>query len=439
LDLDDSASGNRTEAEHCVTNPGSSNFRRWLWLGLSVISAFSMWHYVVYVWSANQPAHFSDLYAQWWTAHELFLHGRQPYTLAIAREIQTMIYGAPVSGAGPGDPSEMSGGFAYPLYVVFLMWPTLHLPFGTVQNIFACLFLALTLLSVFLWLKALDWRPSPAGIATLAFFAIGSFPVMQGIKLQNLSLLAAFLLAVTLVSLVSDHLILAGILLAAATIKPQFVVLLLPWLAIWIVGDWRRRRSLAWSFLVTMLLLVMSSEWLMPGWISRFFEIVREYQQYTYGHSLLDVWFTPLIGPFVAAAVVLATLGVCWRFRASAAKNARFVVVSSFVLAATLVVIPTLAPHTQLLLLPGFLLLVRYRDAIWRAGRMGRLLLMATWMLPGWACLAAFTLTAAAILVPGANLLRFWMLPLYTSPLLPLGVALALGFVLWRKLEVQPA
>jgi hypothetical protein len=420
-----------------VTNPGPSNFRRWIWLALSVISAFSMWHYVTYVWSANQPVHFSDLYAQWWAAHELFLHGRQPYTLAVAREIQTMIYGAPVSVANTGAPSAMSGGFAYPLYVVFLMWPTLHLPFTTVQTIFACLFLALTLVSLILWLKALDWRQSAVGMATLAFFTIGSFPALQGIKLQNLSLLAAFLVALTLISLVSDHLIFAGIILAAATIKPQFVVLLLPWLAMWTSGDWRRRRSLAWSFLATMLLLILSSEWLMPGWISRFFEIVREYQQYTYGHSLLDVWFTPTIGPFVAAAVVLTTLGTCWVFKSSAAKTARFLVVSSFVLAATLVVIPTLAPHAQLLLLPGFLLLVRYCGAMWRSGRTARLLLMAAWMLPVWSWLAAFALTLAAIWVPEARLLRFWMLPLYTSPLLPFGVAMALGFVLWRRLELQ--
>jgi hypothetical protein len=422
-----------------VTSPGPSNFRRWLWLVLSVVSAFSVWHYVTYVWSANQPAHFSDLYAQWWTAHELFLHGRQPYTLAVAREIQTMIYGAPVSAANIGNPSEMSGGFAYPLYVVFLMWPTLHLQFTTVQTIFEGLFLALTLLSMTLWLKALDWRPSAVGIATLAFFTIGSFPALEGIKLQNLSLLAAFLVAVTLVSLVSDHLIFAGIMLAAATIKPQFVVLLIPWLAIWISGDWRRRRSLAGSFLVTMLLLLLSSEWLVPGWISRFFEIVREYQQYTYGHSLLDVWFTATIGPFVAAAVVLTTLGVCWTFKSCVAKTTQFLVVSSFVLAATLVVIPTLAPHTQLLLLPGFLLLVHYRGSMWRFSRTARLLLMAAWMLPVWAYFAAFALTLAEIWVPGANLLRFWMLPLYTSPLLPFGVAVALGFVLWRKLELQAA
>jgi Glycosyltransferase family 87 len=413
------------------------NSRRWLWLVLSLVSAFSMWHYVTYIWSANQPAHFSDLYAQWWTAHELFLHGRQPYTLEIAREIQTVIYGAPVPTVNAGDPSEMSGGFAYPLYVVYLMWPTLHLTFPTVQIIFAGLFFGLTLLSLFLWLKALDWRLPPAGLVTFAFFALGSFPSLEGIELQNLSLLAAFLVAATLTALVADHLILSGILLAAATIKPQFVVLLLPWLVMWMIADWRRRSSLAWSFLATMLFLILSSEWLMLGWISRFFEIVRAYNQYTYGHSLLDVWFTPKIGPFVAAAFILIALLQCWRSRACPAKSTEFLLASSLVLAATLVVIPTLAPHTQLLLLPGFLLLLRYRHSIWRSNRIGRLLLVAAWILPAWAWVAASSLSLAAIWVSGGDLLRFWMLPLYTSPLLPFGTLSVLGFILWRKPALQ--
>src|SRR5580693_1554289 len=108
-----------------------SHFR--LWLILSALSAFSMWYYVANVWSVGQPAQFSDLYAQWWGAHELLLHHRDPYSPAVAREIQTFIYGAPVVSSHPGDLAELSGGFAYPIYVFFLMWPTLHLGFPAVQ------------------------------------------------------------------------------------------------------------------------------------------------------------------------------------------------------------------------------------------------------------------------------------------------------------------
>jgi hypothetical protein len=288
-------------------------------------------------------------------------------------------------------------------------------------------------------LKALDWLLPPSELAVLALFTLGSFPALQGIRLQNLSLLAAFLLAATVASLAADQLILSGILLAAATVKPQFVVLLLPWLALWTIADWRRRRSFAWSCLAAMTFLILCSDLLVHGWIPRFFAIVKAYQQYTYGHSLLDVWFTPVLGRFVSAVLVVLAFALCWRYRTSPAKSPGFLLASSFVLAATLLVIPTLAPHTQLLLLPGFLLLLCYRSSIWRSGRVARLLLLTAWLFPAWAWLAAAAITLAGIWVPPARLLQFWILPLYTSPLLPLGVLMVLGLLLGRRFTIEAA
>ena len=130
--------------------------------------------------------------------------------------------------------------------------------------------------------------------------------------MQNLSLLAAFLIAASLASVVAERYALAGALLAAATIKPQFTILLIPWFAFWTVSDWRKRRPIAWTFLGGVALLVLSSETLLPGWIRFFLNIVRAYKHYTYGHSLLDVWFTPQVGPFISTGLALVVLILCW-------------------------------------------------------------------------------------------------------------------------------
>ncbi|MGH9498326.1 MAG: glycosyltransferase 87 family protein [Terriglobales bacterium] len=413
----------------------SQTLRRSLWLMLSVLSACSMWYYVAKVWSAGQPAQFSDLYAQWWGAHELLLHHRNPYTPAVAHEIQTVIYGSPVSASRPGDAAEISGGFAYPIYVVFLMWPTVHLAFPVVKSLAICLFLALTLASLWLWLYAFRWRPPNAEFGILAVLILGSFPVLQGLRLQNLSLLVAFLVAAAMASLAADYLALAGLLLAGATLKPQFVILLIPWLALWVMGDWRRRRRLAWSFSTATTALIVGGEILEPGWISGFLTIIRAYRQYTYGHSLLDVWFTPRGGPVVAAVLVLGVLALCWRCRSEPAQSPRFFLASSSVLAATLVVIPTLEPHSQLLLVPGVLFLLRYGVGIREAGKLERLFLIAAWILLAWAWVAAFGIMLAAIWLPAGTLLKCWLLPLYPSPLLPFGVLLVLGFVLGNDVK----
>jgi hypothetical protein len=414
------------------------SLRRALWLILSIVAAFSMWRYVTNVWGAGQSTQFSDLYARWWGAHELLLHRRNPYTPAIAHEIQTVIYGRPVQPSHPGDPTELAGGFAYPIYVAFLMWPTVHMAFPVAQNTFLCLFVVLTLASLLLWLYALQWRLPLPELITLVVFTFGSFPVLQGLKLQNLSLLVAFLLAAAMASLAADHFVVAGLLLAGATIKPQFVMLLIPWLAVWAMADWQRRQRLAWSFSAAVLGLVLGGEVLQPGWISDFLTVVRAYRQYTYGHSLLDVWFTPRFGPVLTVVLILAVLALCWRCRSYPAHSPRFFAACSLLLATTLVVIPTLEPHAQLLLLPAVLLLLRCGSRIWQSNKIARLLLTAVWVLLGWGWVAAFGMMLTTIWLPANSLLRFWLLPLYTSPLLPFAILLILGYLLTKETGSPP-
>jgi hypothetical protein len=177
----------------------------------------------------------------------------------------------------------------------------------------------------------------------------------------------------------------------------------------------------------------LGSEMLAPGWITRFLTVVQAYRHYTFGHSLLDVWFTPRIGAVVAAMLILAVLALGWRCRSYPAQSTRFFLTFSLMLATTLVVIPTLEPHSHLLLLPGILFLLRYGGAIWRASKLARLFLTAAWILVGWAWAAAFAMTLAAIWLPAGTLLKFWELPLYTSPLVPFGMLVVLGFLLGNE------
>lgn len=401
-----------------------------LWLLLSICSAGSMAFYVTEIWSANQPPYFTDFYAPWWGSHEMLLHRRNPYSPAVAHEIQTVIYGAPITSSMPNDPSNIAGGFAYPPYVALLLWPTLYLSFSAAQKVFLCGSVLVTLIGFALWLRALRLRLPTLSTLTIAFFVVGSFPVLQGIKLQNLSVIAAALLAATVFLLSADKLILAGIFLAASTFKPQFTIALVPWLALWTLGDWRQRRSLAVSFLATMVLLALCSEYLVPGWISRFASVIRAYRQYTYGHSLFDVWFTPPWGQVAGVCFLLAVLALCWLCRGVPAESEGFFLITSFVLAATVVVIPTLAPHAQLLLIPGVLCLFWRHTLLLSSGLLVRLVLAATWVFLGWQWVASFSLSFAALWYPVLRLLRFWQVPLYTSPLLPLAVVTALGCLL---------
>jgi len=415
-------------------------FRRCAWLIFSIFCAGSMWFYVTWIWNANQSPQFSDLYAPWWATHELLLHGRNPYTPAVAHEIQTVIYGAPISGSYSGDPSAMGGGFAYPLHVMFLMAPTVWVPFPIVREISTWLCPAIIFLSLKLWLYAMDWEVRRFKLLIISLFVLGSYPSLQGMKLQNLSVLAACLIAGGIACVVTSRLVIAGILLSAATFKPQFVVLLIVWLALWTSGDWRTRRSLAWSFLASSAVLLSGTELLLRGWTRDFLRVAAAYRKYTYGHSLLDIWFTQRGGSFVAMMVMLIAITLCWKYRLGPANQTSFFLVCSLTLATTLLVIPSIEPHAQLVLLPSALVFVRYFKSIFGSGRWQRLSFVMALSLLAWEWIAACGLTMASLWLPRMTLLHWWMLPLYTSPLLPLGMLLPLGnLLITKQLKASPA
>jgi Glycosyltransferase family 87 len=410
-----------------------------VWLVLSVVSAACMYFYVARIWSAGQPPHFSDLYAPWWGSHEFLLHNRNPYAIAVAHEIQSRIYGAPATGARPGDPAEIAGGFAYPLYSAFLMWPTIYMRFPAAQKFFVCLSVLATAGNMAAWFHLLRFRWPFLELLTMVFFTFATFPVLEGISLQNLSLVAAGILTLSLFLLAKKHLIAAGVMLAASTVKPQFTLLLVPWLAIWALSDWRRRQPLAWSFLASMVALLGTSEWLMPGWIPNFLRILRAYTHYTFGSSLLDVWFTRVGAPFAAAVLLLGVLAIYWPHRREPANSSSTLLTMSLILAATLVLIPTLAPHTQVLLLPGCLCLLRYKECLRPSPRWPRLAVFAVWSLLAWPWIAVLGMTIASLVFSPSALSPWWEVPLYTSPILPLAVAVALGFLIHGQKEISAA
>ena len=82
------------------------------------------------------------------------------------------------------------------------------------------------------------------------------------------------------------------------TIKPQLVALVILWLAIWVLGKWRERQALLWSFAASMVVLVVAGEIVAARAGLASFDGPRlEYYRYTGGgRSFLDVALTPPMG-----------------------------------------------------------------------------------------------------------------------------------------------
>jgi hypothetical protein len=407
-------------------------------LFLALLLAGSMWFYVQRVLIPHQQAeaarygiprgNLSDLYPRWLGARELLLHGRDPYTKEITLEIQAGYYGRPLDPARPNDPRDEQG-FAYPAYVVFLLAPTVTLPFAMVQTGFRWLLIGLTIVSVPLWSRTLRWKASAETTAILVVLTLGSFPVLQGIKLQQLSLLVAGLIALSAMLLAEGHLFSAGILLALATIKPQLALPISVWFLLWAVSDWARRRSFFWGFAGAMAALVGGAEYLLPGWVGRFREAVLEYRRYNQGaDSVLDVLITPQWGKWLAILIAVALAWVAWRHRRRPAGSWTHNRVTVLMLAATVVVIPKGSPYNQVLLIPGILLALRQARELWRRGPARRVVITICGLALFWPWLAAFGLLAASVFLPAESIQRAWLLPLYTTMAIPVAVLALLAY-----------
>jgi Glycosyltransferase family 87 len=401
-----------------------------LLLLIAVLAAASMWFYVDRVLVAYQvndaAAHerprgnLSDLYPRWLGARELLLHHRNPYGEDIKKEIQQGYYGRALDASRPNDPKDEQG-FAYPVYVVFVLAPTVAFPFPAVREFFHGLLIVLTAASVWWWLRAIRWRLTPPEMAICIALTLGCFPAVQGIKLQQLSLLVAALMAGTVALVGSRRLLAAGVMLALGTIKPQLAWPLVAWLLLWAVSDWKHRQRFVWGFGGTMLLLLGGAEFVLPGWIRMFAGAIDQYHRYTQNHSILDELLPgTYTGKIVGACAVVVTFTLVWIRRRNSADSIEFGEATALVTALTVLVVPMYAPYNQLLLLPAILLLARDQKFFRAGSKALRFTYRIAALALAWQWIASLSLSAMTLAGLQRWAFKAWWLPGLATFALPL-------------------
>ena len=380
----------------------------------------------------HQPrGSFSDLYPRWLGARELLRHGRNPYGADVTREIQQGYYGRALDPANPNDPKDQQG-FAYPVYVVFLLSPTVGLPFDVVQDGFRVLLVLLAVADVFLWLRVLQWRLATKWKIALIVLMLGWLPMVQGVKLQQLTLLVTALLAACGACLAAGWLALAGVLLALATIKPQLTGPLAVWLVVWALSEWKTRWRFLAGFAGSMAVLLCGAQILLPGWWAMFLQAVREYRVYTHGEALLVFLFGGVAGRVLQIISLLVCAAIVWRWRKEQASSHEFGTSMALILALTLVLLPITALYNQVLLAPAILALLQRQEPKGAARRMIHLLRLVCWMVLIWPWLATFGLSCAyPWMTPDARQ-KLYSTPFLTSLTLPLVVLGLAALQLWR-------
>ena len=353
--------------------------RLWLLLSLLASATSSLymsrvllpWEFYIDVEHGKLKAEMGDLYPRWVGTRELLLHRRNPYGPEVSHEIQMAFYGHVIDQkyGEPGVEVVDEQRFVYPLYVVFLLAPTVYLSFSQVQTGALVLFAVVTAISVLLWLDLLRWRPHKILTTAIVLFFLSSPQIVQGLRLRQIGLLVAFLLALSAWCIARNHLALAGVLLAVSTVKPQMAVLPLVWFLVWGISAWPRRWPLLAGFGVTLVTLVALGELILPGWPGYFVDGLIAYRKYFPTTSLLCLALGNWVGGALSGIAILALLTLAWRNRKVDAASPDFIqTLAAFFVAASLV-LPLFQPFNQVLLLLPVLMVVRDWDLLPRLGR----------------------------------------------------------------------
>jgi len=391
----------------------------WAWFLAGLVASAISWtymHRILLPWEhyidverGQVKQAMGDLYPRWVGARELLLHGLNPYGTEVSHKIQIGFYGHPIEQSYDKPQFEIidEQRFAYPVYVVFVLAPTIHVDFAKLQAWAAVVFGTLAAISVWLWLAVLRWRPPPWVTLALVLFVLSSPQIAQGLRLRQIGLLVAFLLTAATWCVTRNRLFAAGALLAVATIKPQMASLSLVWFFIWSLGDWKKRWPLVGGFGLALALLAGAGEILVRGWLRYFIEGVEAYRQYFPTTSPVRLILGNWIGGGLSVLGVIVLFSYAWSRRKAAAESPEFAQVLSWFFIASLLVLPLLTPYNQVLLLLPILLLMRDWETLLRWSRIGFSVLIA------WPFVAS-----AALLVHPPQLDSLQRTPLLPSVLL---------------------
>src|SRR5262249_14959062 len=136
--------------------------------------------------------------------------------------------------------------------------------------------------------------------------------------------LVAPLIAACVFLLVRGGFTAAGVALAVATVKPQITWPIAVWLLLWSTSSLRERWKFIVAFFVTLGVLILAAESVLPGWIHEFLPSVKAYLEYNPSRTLLDGLLghpSAVVVEFVLVAIAAVT---AWRARPSEADSEEF-------------------------------------------------------------------------------------------------------------------
>jgi hypothetical protein len=253
----------------------------------------------------------NDFYSRWAGARAWWVQGLLPYSDQVSTQIEIGIYGRRAL------PNEDPGPFAYPFYTVFLLAPLAFLPYAWAEAAWLSLLEFALIGGIIGTIQLVRWRVSPVLLSVTLIWIILFYHSARAILLGQFAVIIFALAVGALLALQTRRDLLAGFLLALATIKPQMVFLFVPLALLWAIAA--RRWRMVWGFFGAMAVLCGASWIAAPGWLGDFLTQMTRYPSYTAIGSpvwVITRYFFPALGApgeLLLSLALFAWTIVTWR------------------------------------------------------------------------------------------------------------------------------
>jgi len=305
--------------------------------------------------TSRAPILIWDMHVPWRALRAMFQEGANPYSQQVTLATEMEMLGRP-AGISQYEPHLE---LAYPLYLMVLLGPLTVLPLPVAQALWLTLIEASVLILILLAPQVVAWRPPPWLWGSTALFTLGFYSNLWAIAVGQVSVLVSAVVVLSWWALRREQWVLAGVLLALSTIKPQLVFLFVPGVLAWSI--WQRRWSLVLAFGAAMAALVaLPLPWL-PAWPLAWLEAVKRYGGYSVFEAPLALLLKSSWIAGLAGLLLLAWTVYRWRTAPRGEERAR-----DWALGMLLTTAALLAPRTShinqlVLLIPLFLVFARLR------------------------------------------------------------------------------
>jgi hypothetical protein len=257
------------------------------------------------------------------------------------------------------------------------------------------------------------WRISLPMLIVLTLFTAAWYHSVRPIINGNVSVLAALLIAVALAAIRADQDILAGLSLALAAVKPQMVVLLIPFVIVWAYS--RKRNLLVWSTLGGLAFLIAFTSLFRPNWLLENIGQVLAYPGYTLPGTPGEIFAAWMPGVGVRLGMVLTVLtagAMFWEWRAAYGKEFRWFIWAAYLtLVLTNLIGVKTATENYISLYPVLVLVLAVWDERW--GLTGRVMIVFSMILLSVGLWGLFLATVEKGAQPVQNSILFFPTPVF--------------------------